>query len=438
MTALLPVVWLVAAAVAQDGSVKPPTAPPSGSRLEVKETSLGTIKGVHPSIWSGEPGTGGTLTVSPDGNRIGYVVLKSPSKGWMALAPFMVGRSGTAKVVVDGVEGPEYEGVGMPVFSPDSRRVAYRAMHGGKFSVGTSAIGRFRQMVVVDGVEGPAYEEVGEPLFSPDSQHIAYGASVDRRPHMIVDGAPGAAYDRVTFPVFSPDSRRVAYIAWQGKEMMLVDGAEVTALKAIDGAHDLAFSPDGRRLVYAARRGKQSLVGVNGVPGPAYDEVGVPVFSSDGRLAYAARRGDAAFLLIEPEPRESTPYVRVGNPVFSPDGRRLAYWVYDGKQEHVVLDGVAGKPYDGIGKIVFGPDSQHLAYEASIGNKWHGYKFHLVVDDVDGPEYAPVEIGNPREWRHMRRGWVFSGPDRLRYFRFRKDTIVRSEVQITSAPPSPQ
>jgi hypothetical protein len=438
MTALLPVVWLVAAAGTQESSVGATAGSPPKVHLEAKDTALGTVKGVHPSIWSGRPNTGGTLAVSGDGNRIGYVVLKSPSKGWIALAPLMVGRSGSAKVVVDGVEGPEYEGVGMPVFSPDSRRVAYRAMHGGKFSVGMSAIGRFKQMVVIDGVEGPAYEEVGDPLFSPDSEHIAYGASVDRRPHMIVDGVPGPAYDRVSFPVFSPDSQRVAYIAWRGKEMVLVDGAQVTALETIDGAKDLVFSPDGRRLAYTARRGKQSFVVVDGVPGPAYDEVGVPVFSSDGRLAYAARRADAAFLLIEPEPRESTPYVRVGNPVFSPDGRRLAYWVYDGKQEHVVLDGVAGKPYDGIGKIVFGPDSRHLAYEASIGNKWHGYKFHLAVDDVDGPEYTPVEIGNPREWRHVRRGWVFSGPDRLRYFRFRKDTIIRSEVQIPSASPSPQ
>jgi hypothetical protein len=289
-----------------------------------------------------------------------------------------------------------------------------------------SLIGRFREMVVVDGVEGPAYEEVGDPLFSPDGQRIAYGASVDRHPRMVVDGVAGPAYDRVSVPVFSPDSQRLAYIAWQSEKPVLVNGAEVAALDATDSAQGLVFSPDGRRLAYVARRGKQSFVVVNGVPGPGYEEVGLPVFSSDGRLAYAARRGDAAFLLVEPQPSESTPYVRVGNPVFSPDGRRLAYWVDDGKKKRVVVDGVAGKPYDSIGRIVFGPDSRHLAYGASIRSKWHGHKFHLVVDDVDGPEYPPT----PGEW-------VFRGPDHLQYLHFRKDTLIQTEVAITAVGPSP-
>ncbi len=51
-------------------------------------------------------------------------------------------------VVVDGEDGKEYDGIleGTPVFSPDSRRVAYGARR------------RDKHLVVVDGVEGKEHD----------------------------------------------------------------------------------------------------------------------------------------------------------------------------------------------------------------------------------------------------------------------------------------
>jgi hypothetical protein len=61
---------------------------------------------------------------------------------------------------VDGEEGKQYYVVslGPCIFSPDSKRVAYRAMEKGK------------QFVVVDGEEGKRYDGIGEGslMFSPD------------------------------------------------------------------------------------------------------------------------------------------------------------------------------------------------------------------------------------------------------------------------------
>ena len=68
-------------------------------------------------------------------------------------------------VVVDGVEGKQYDGIleGTPIFSPDSQRVAYEAEIGNK------------QFVVVDGVEGKQYDVIvkGSKLIfdSADSFH---------------------------------------------------------------------------------------------------------------------------------------------------------------------------------------------------------------------------------------------------------------------------
>jgi Tol biopolymer transport system component len=69
--------------------------------------------------------------------------------------------------VIDGVESKGYDNLtkSAPVFSPDSKRVAYIAVRGEK------------QFIVVDGVEGKEYDGIlkGTPAFSPDSKRIAYG-----------------------------------------------------------------------------------------------------------------------------------------------------------------------------------------------------------------------------------------------------------------------
>ena len=69
-------------------------------------------------------------------------------------------------MVVDGKEEKKYDGYGLsnPIFSPDSKRVAY-AVQGDYFGV-----------VVVDGKEEKKYNGVSNLKFSSDSKTLAYGA----------------------------------------------------------------------------------------------------------------------------------------------------------------------------------------------------------------------------------------------------------------------
>ena len=101
-------------------------------------------------------------------------------------------------MVVDGQEVEAFDKtlhVGRwPIFSPDSRRVAYAA---GK---GTN------EFVVVDGQHGPEYDEIAEegPVFSPDSKRLAYQALKNQRWFVVLDGQEGPEYEciiegRVTF-----------------------------------------------------------------------------------------------------------------------------------------------------------------------------------------------------------------------------------------------
>jgi len=90
------------------------------ARLVARERSLGKIL---PGI------VGKTLAVSPDSKRVAYDAQRGQK--WL--------------VVVDGVEGKEYDGIGALLFSRGSKRVAYAAKRGQKW------------LVVVDGFEGKEY-----------------------------------------------------------------------------------------------------------------------------------------------------------------------------------------------------------------------------------------------------------------------------------------
>jgi hypothetical protein len=63
------------------------------------------------------------------------------------------------------------------------------------------------------------------------------------------------------------------------------------------------------------------------------------VWSRDGRLAYAARRGASWVVVVDGRELPGGAADGAGDPVFSPDGRRLAYLVRRGRASIAVVDG---------------------------------------------------------------------------------------------------
>jgi TPR repeat protein len=424
----------------------PPISQAGPFALEAKAVPLGKLV---------EDAREETLTVSPDGKRVAYITgtvedgWPQPEHIWQTV--FLPGaevgiagrrarghRRGSSssqalklRVVVDGEKGPGHTAVSIfPVFSPDGRRVAYGA--GDKSGLLGMALD---ETIVIDGTVGKHYDEVGTPVFSPDSRHVTYRAFRENRWRMVVDGTEGDEYESMlNIPIFSPDNQRVAYIGGRWKKLFVVNGQHANEVSATDGGN-LVFSPDGRRLACVLAKGRQAFVYLDGVEGATYDSIGVPVFTSDGRLAYAAARGATWYTVIEgSEPTQHAEYPQVGDAVFSSDGQRLAFRATSGSQEVAVVDGVAGKPYDEIGRLAFSPDGQHFVFEARLGSTWR-----VVVDGSEGPDYVPVkEFAVERGWRLLhRRGWVFERPDLLTYVGVSDGQIVRREVRISarSVPP---
>jgi hypothetical protein len=259
--------------------------------LEAKAISLGKLV---------EDTREETLTVSVDGKRFAYIAGKvevgwpQPAHIWQTFLLPGAEPFHNLRVVVDGEKGPDHKAVGIfPVFSPDGRRVAYAAAdrsHSLTSFLKSAATFPVRPLglserIVIDGTEGKHYDEVGTPVFSPDGRHVAYRAFHKNRWHMVVDNTEGDEYESMlNSPIFSPDNQRVSYIAGRGKKLLVVNGPQASEVSAPAGGY-LVFSPDGRRLACVLVRGRQGSVYVDGVEGAAYDSIGVPVFTSDGRLA---------------------------------------------------------------------------------------------------------------------------------------------------------
>ena len=103
----------------------------------------------------------GCPVFSPDGKQLAYVAQQ--------------GEIGF--IILNNQEGRAYDEVRWPVFSPDGKQLAY---------VAVNKEGEY--FIVLNGQESKTYDEIyGKPVFSEDSKHIAYGAQVGNEPWWIVD-----------------------------------------------------------------------------------------------------------------------------------------------------------------------------------------------------------------------------------------------------------
>ena len=313
----------------------------------------------------------GRPVFSPDSRRLAYVAYRSVSQQiFRHLSPARVPVKHL--LVIDGNEGEPFDRIvlGSVVFSPDSRRVAFAAERQGKF------------LVVVDGTEGPSFDDNYNPVFSPDSQHVSYIAGQVGSRSAIVDGEiVSGKYPDVgggTGVVFSPDGRRMAFAVVSGpnQEFVVIDGHEEPPYDSVGRAF---FSPDSRRVLYTAFRAGKAFVVLDGVPGKVYDVIGYPTqpFSPDSqRVVHLAARDGKQMVVVDG--KEEGAYEEIPWLWFSPDSRRVAYRAQRGGKKFAVVDGDAGKSYDLIFGPMFSPDSRRVAYFAE-----RAAKTFLVLDGVE-------------------------------------------------------
>ena len=120
------------------------------------------------------------MTFSPNGLTLAYAARKGGTQdktgvigGKWVMVVLHVGQAGTAK------EGPSYDMVVSPVFSPDGRRIAYRAR--------TGSIDKAKRFIVTADADtgnvirkGPVCDEIWPPVWSADGKNVGYGARIGR------------------------------------------------------------------------------------------------------------------------------------------------------------------------------------------------------------------------------------------------------------------
>ncbi|MGE5237855.1 MAG: TolB family protein, partial [Chloroflexota bacterium] len=341
----------------------------------------------------------GNVVLSSDGRRIAYGALVE----------------GKWCMVVDGREGRPYDTVLTPLFSPNGQHVAYQAKEGEKWYIvvddrpnaGTIASYTAPEFssdsALIAYVEAAASNSemklivsdltfskqsvkwsIGDLLFitNPEKTRIAAAHVVDSKLR-IIDFSfskpdvvrEGPLYDVIEQLTFSDVGSSLSYCALRGRKRLIVlddreepfpegrlqelpvvrpDKKGVGVLltshdrfflhqaflnsneksKEYDEAANLTYSRDGR-YAYAARKGQHWFVVVNGKEGPQFDRTVKPVFSADGKyLVYRARKDGKRFVVVADANgttiSQHPAYEQVFQPVFTADGTSVAYGVKDG------------------------------------------------------------------------------------------------------------
>lgn len=203
----------------------------------------------------------GSLAFSPDSQRLVY----------------RAEREGKRFLVVDGEEmSPAGTDVfGDPAFSPDSQRMAKHV---------TRARTAFW---LIDNQAGPEYDGVSVLLFSPDSRRTAYTGWRDGQRYLMLDGVESQACEQMEdSSQFSSDSRQFLWIAKRQSKCRLVSNLQEQGAE-YDMAGKIKLSPDGRHVAFFAARGgvagntsDSNFIVVDGREGPPY--VAIRQFAFDG------------------------------------------------------------------------------------------------------------------------------------------------------------
>ncbi|ABQ24716.1 PD40 domain-containing protein [Geotalea uraniireducens] len=328
----------------------------------VVKTGPSSFRVLHKHKVSGEYAGVESVTLSPDGRRLAFVIPEN----------------GKFRMVIDGRMGRPFEQIGSPVFTPDSRHLAYKVKSGAlwrlivdekladerflvygepRMSKGLSRIiimekaseqSPYAIVAYTSDLKRTVIKEIPaqDVYFDQDVMTAAAIVVKDNKKRVVVftlrepgTVREGAEFDEITQLVFDKTGRSLAYVGQKGAEKYLVLDGQIEPLsgaslgehpvispnqkslgtvlvtdlvyyhqafmpqasdeKKYDAINELTFAPDGRRHVYTAEKKGRCFVVVNGKEGPPFDRVVSPRFSPDGRfLTYRARQDGKRFLVV--------------------------------------------------------------------------------------------------------------------------------------------
>jgi len=131
------------------------------------------------------------------------------------------------------------------------------------------------------------------------------------------------------------------------------------------------FSPDSSKWAFQGGDSVEMLsMFINGTQGDVYGRCSAPFFSPDSsHLAYFVEDGEEWYMIVDGKAHEK--FKEVFPPSYSPDSLHMAYRVkLEDKKMQVILDGKPGKIYEKVGTPIFSHDGAQLAYSVIDGDDW--------------------------------------------------------------------
>ena len=263
--------------------------------------------------------------------------------------------------------------------------------------------GDTRWNVIVGEKQWPECQRLGRLMSSPSGATWACMSKTDDKLVVMVNGVPGKVYSQIQHgeTLFPAGDERVIYGAstLDGSKTparIVIDGKEGKAYTQVRG-NSVVFSSDKKSMAYVAGDGIKNFVVLDGVEGPAFDEIyGLRFAPIGSQFAYGARRALEHFVVAGG--KELGPYENIQQEslVFSPDGKKLAWAAFgaDGNW-HVCLNGktIDSGCDDIISQITFSPGVSMPAY---VGRYLSDGKpaFALSFNGKISREYGAIWMGD--------------------------------------------
>ncbi len=417
-------------------------------------------------------GAVGSIFWAPDSSRLAYIANQdSPTTAEL----YTVLPDGTGHAKVNGalIAGGSVLYTGVTPWAPDSSRLAYHADQDtdNVYEVYTSLPDGSGNVKVSGPMAAGGFGAAGVPLWSPDSSRLAYRAAQDSPtlqelyaasptggPTVKLNGPVIAGGSVVGTMAWAPDSTRIVYLASQDTSGVqelystLTNGSDNTRLNPALPAGRLvlqfAIAPDSSRVAYSADQDTDdvyecytSLIGgggnakVNGAlagttPSPPYFRWA----PDSSRVAYTAPQDSATETEVYTSLPDGTDNVKVSGPLaagettqvnsdpatptgFSPDGSLLSYALFpaapatDIRAEAALPDGGGSVEYTGVmvagGTLtqwpLWSPDSSRLVY-AAMQDSATMQEIYVASPDgtlnqkISGPMVAGGGATGPYAW----------------------------------------
>jgi hypothetical protein len=268
----------------------------------------------------------GDFAISPDSKQYAYVGREMGDPG-QSRPGYSVCPPLTAMLFVNGESVTSDSVISSVSFTRDGRPVYVSRL-------GCVARGRSRVMVGDEEISRNT-ENVTAVAISPNGRHNAIaactGAEAESRCVLSLDGKSLRESQSFEHLTFGPDGTMLAYAERQSADQwrMVVGTHTGPLVEGISNA--VLFSPDGRRHAYAVTVGGRAAVVIDGVAGPAFDQVRGLVFSEDStHVGYAALTDRKHHAVIDHVAGPA--FTWISTPLFSAAGNELLFVGQEGRQ----------------------------------------------------------------------------------------------------------